>query len=71
VVDNNYANDNNQIGITAIGQDNLFIRNRASDNASNNFSFSLSAHGPIVDVDIIGSLENVTNADHPLANLEF
>jgi hypothetical protein len=71
VVDNNYANDNNQFGITAIGQDNLFIRNRASDNTANNFNFSLSAHGPIVDVDIIGSLENVTNADHPLANLEF
>ncbi|MCG8463633.1 MAG: right-handed parallel beta-helix repeat-containing protein [Xanthomonadales bacterium] len=71
VVDNNYANDNNQIGITAIVQDNLFIRNRASANAVSNFSFSLSAHGPIVDVDITGSLENVTNADHPLANLEF
>ena len=80
VIEQNTAIDNDRAGIESRVGDggtattgSLYIRNRAAGNSNgNNFDIAAgNSFGPIVDVDGVGDLSTIANADHPMANFEY
>ncbi|MEN1726872.1 MAG: right-handed parallel beta-helix repeat-containing protein [Pseudomonadota bacterium] len=71
LVKGNHVTDNDTVGIRVTSSGTLIINNYATGNVVNYAIDGASAFGPIVNVLNAGDLSLITNADHPLANIEY